>query len=119
MPSHLHWLFRPLSEWSAGFPDDDRTPRQRIVYSVNRFTATRCNRVLGVTGPFWQKEPYDHWVRDVNELERIIRYIEENPVKAGLAHTAEHWPFSSAWARKVTGAEWGTPLVKNLSRSES
>ena len=41
--------------------------------------------VLGRRGPFWQSESYDHWVRDDKELEGIIAYINENPVKAGLA----------------------------------
>src|SRR5262249_15391165 len=80
MPSHLHWLFQPLPQWVATLADDGRTPRERTTYSLNRFTATACNRFLNVKGTFWQGESYDHWVRDVDELERIIRYIEENPV---------------------------------------
>jgi type I restriction enzyme R subunit len=120
MPSHLHWLFQPLPEWVATLPEEDRrTPRERITYSLNRFTATKCNRILGVKGAFWQTESYDHWVRDVDELERIIRYIEENPVKAGLVQTPDEWRFSSAWGRKVTGTEWGVPLRKAMSGLES
>jgi type I restriction enzyme R subunit len=113
MPSHIHWLFQPRSEWVEALPDEHRTPRQRVIYSLNRFTSTACNRLLGIQGPFWQRECYDHWVRDVDELERIIRYIEENPVKAGLVETPELWRFSSAWARKALGLEWGMPLLKN------
>jgi type I restriction enzyme R subunit len=112
MPSHLHWLFQPLSAWVETDTDPYRTPRERITYSLNRFTGTRCNRLLRVNGSFWQTESYDHWVRDVDELERIIRYIEENPVKAGLVETAEQWRFSSAWARKLKGTAWGIPLRK-------
>jgi len=41
---------------------------------------------LGRTGePFWQKESYDHWVRNQAEFLRIKAYIENNPVKAGLS----------------------------------
>lgn len=111
MPSHLHWLFQPLDSWVETFADDRRTPRQRIVYSMNRFTATACNRLLGRKGRFWQKESYDHWVRDAGELDRIIRYIEENPVKAGLVASPEEWRFSSAWLRKQTRTEWGEALT--------
>src|SRR5439155_5027767 len=89
MPSHLHWLFQPLASWVKTFDEDRRTPRQRIVYSLNRFTGTKCNRHLRRRGPFWQKESYDHWVRDPDEMERIIRYIDENPVKAGLVASPE------------------------------
>jgi len=34
MPSHLHWVFQPTSEYEASFPDDDRTPREAILQSV-------------------------------------------------------------------------------------
>jgi putative transposase len=112
MPSHLHWLFQPLPEWVKTLADRERTPRERITYSINRFTATACNRVLNVKGSFWQAESYDHWVRNVDELERIMRYIEENPVKAGLVEKPADWPFSSARLRHVIQAEWGEPLVR-------
>ena len=92
MPSHLHWVFRPREDWA----DDRRSPRERIVHAVNSFTASECNRLLGRSGPFWQHESYDHWVRDDEELGRVVDYVEQNPVKAGLVATAAEWPFSSA-----------------------
>ncbi|HUA82470.1 MAG TPA: hypothetical protein VMB85_01330 [Bryobacteraceae bacterium] len=46
------------------------------------------------------KESYDHWVRDHSEFERIRIYIENNPVKAGLARSAEEYIWSSAYAGK-------------------
>jgi putative transposase len=45
---------------------------------------------------FWQDESYDHWIRSERELQKIIRYVEWNPVKAGLADSVEQWPWSSA-----------------------
>ena len=38
----------------------------------------------------------DHWVRNRHERDRIVRYIEQNPVSAGLAASAEQWEWSSA-----------------------
>jgi putative transposase len=112
MPSHLHWAFQPLSAWVETLKDDRRSPREIITYSLNRFTSKVCNRLLQRRGAFWQTESYDHWIRDVDELERIISYIEENPVKAQLAETPEQWPFSSAHARNQLGTAWGMPLPK-------
>ena len=39
--------------------------------------------------PFWQNESYDHWVRVRDELDKIVGYVEENPVAAGLIEGAE------------------------------
>jgi REP element-mobilizing transposase RayT len=115
MPSHIHWVFQPLAAWvdTLGTLETcPTTPRQRIVHSVNRHTAAACNRLRGASGAFWQRESYDHWVRDVEELERIIRYVEANPVKAGLVQALEDWPFSSAHDRPLFGLEFGQPLVR-------
>ncbi len=114
MPSHFHWVFRPLEAWVRGLRPGgrERTPRERIVHSINRYTARECNKLRGTGGTFWQHESYDHWVRDVDELERIIHYVENNPVKAGLVKEPSAWPYSSAWYRAGTGLELGCPLVR-------
>jgi putative transposase len=68
-------------------------------------TAREANKILGRTGnPFWQGESYDHWVRNDTEMERIGKYIENNPVKAGLVERAEDYRWSSASADTSVGA---------------
>ena len=85
MPNHVHMLILPHA-----------APRQ-ITHWIKGRTAYEANLLLGRTGtPFWQDECYDHWVRNERELRRVVAYIEENPVSAGLAATPEDWPWSSA-----------------------
>jgi len=114
MPSHFHWVLRPLESWVQTLEHDpkERTPRERIMHSIKRFAAHECNKRLGAKGVFWQQESYDHWVRDVDELERIIHYIEYNPVKAGLTSGATLWAFGSAKHRQDLGLAFGTPLPR-------
>ncbi len=114
MPSHFHWVFQPREQWVSGLKPgrQQRSPRQRIVHSIDRYTAMRCNEVLGRQGAFWQHESYDHWVRTPEELERILIYIEANPVKAGLVETPAEWRYSSAWYRGRRGLELGEPLLR-------
>jgi type I restriction enzyme R subunit len=114
MPSHFHWVFQPLEQWvnRLKLGKRHRTPRERLVHSINRFTASRCNQVLGRQGGFWQREAYDHWVRSPEELERILLYVEGNPVKAGLVQSPHDWRHSSAWERQQRGLELGQPLTR-------
>ena len=85
MANHVHLLIRPLVNPS------------HLLKSLKGSTAREANRSLGRTGePFWQKESYDHWVRNQAEFTRIRAYIENNPVKAGLVNTPEEYPWSSA-----------------------
>jgi|688.fasta_scaffold01378_37 putative transposase len=118
MPSHHHWLFLPDEDWSLTHLNEphslkkQRTAREAISHSIQSYTANQCNRVLGRTGRFWQVETYDHYVRDEAELLRIVNYIENNPVKAGLVTNPVDWQWSSARLRRDLGIEPGSPLRK-------
>jgi REP element-mobilizing transposase RayT len=94
MPNHVHLLLAPHV-----------TP-SRLLKPLKGCTAREANRILGRTGePFWQRESYDHWVRGGAEFERIRRYIENNPVKAGLVAQASDYPWSSAAKAEAPGIE--------------
>jgi len=86
MANHVHILIYP----NADLP--------KITKSIKNFSARRANEILGLTGPFWQDECFDRWVRGPEELEKIVGYIESNPVSAGLVSRVEKWRWSSAFA---------------------
>ena len=109
MPSHFHWVFRPLESWVTSLTGP-RSPRERIMQSIKSYSARQCNDLLNREGAFWQEESYDHWVRDMDELERVIHYVENNPVNAGLVESPERWEFSSASLRNQQRLEFGMPL---------
>lgn len=90
MPNHVHTLFTPEPGWEWS----------KIVHSWKSFTSNQCNRVLGLAGRFWQRDPFDRYIRDQNHFEKTLRYIENNPVKAGLCEQPEDWLWSSAHWRK-------------------
>ena len=75
MPNHVHALVRPAMEHKLS----------DILHSWKSFTVHEVNKLLGRTGEFWQDESFDHIVRNEQQLDRITRYIHENPVKAKLA----------------------------------
>jgi len=116
MPSHFHWVFRPTKNITPVRTKKGRwqSARERIMHSIKRHSAKQCNRLLDREGTFWQDESHDHCVRDEDELERIIEYIELNPVKAGLTKASELWPFSSANDRSSWDVPFGSPLVRPL-----
>lgn len=89
MPNHIHIVFMPLEE-----SKDKYYSLSKIMHSLKRHTAHEANLILGRTGTFWQHENYDHFVRDDAELERIIKYILYNPVKANLVKEQTDWNWS-------------------------
>jgi hypothetical protein len=65
-----------------------------------------ANEILGRSGAFWQREYYDRLIRDGNELGRAVRYVVNNPERAGL--TGWKWVWSAGEdARATAGLETG------------
>ena len=94
MPNHVHTLFTPTIEFTMS----------QIVHSWKSFTAHQCNKVLGRTGRFWAREPFDRYIRNQRHFLNALTYIEDNPVKAGLCGKPEDWRWSSARRRLGTHA---------------
>jgi putative transposase len=86
MPNHVHVLFTVL-------PD---APLGKTIGSWKRFTARRANERLGRSGPFWQTEYWDRFIRNEAHFAATTDYIDQNPVKAGLVSEARLWPYGSA-----------------------
>lgn len=74
MPNHVHFL--------AVFPSAEAMKEQ--CDSWLHYTAFRINRAIGEKGKFWQQEPFDHLVRNLEQYEYLRQYISNNPKKAGL-----------------------------------
>ena len=89
MPNHVHLVCAPLSKEGGvyyGMPG--------IMHSLKRHAARQANVILGRQGEFWQHESYDHVIRDEEEWRRVIAYVLNNPVKAGLVQLAEEWKWN-------------------------
>jgi len=89
MPNHVHIVFTPLQERK-----DRYFALSKIMHSLKLHTAHEANRILNRVGPFWQHENYDHFIRDEAALERIIKYVLYNPVKAGLVIGQNDWKWA-------------------------
>jgi len=88
MPNHVHVVVTPLPGFLLS----------AILHSWKSFTAKEANKLLPekTAREFWQRESYDHWCRDAEEVARCVTYVEANPVKANLCRLAEDWRWSSA-----------------------
>ncbi len=89
MPNHVHLVCTPLE-----MENDKFYSLAEILHSLKRHTARQSNLILVRSGAFWQDESYDHFVRNEKELERIIKYVLYNPVKASLVSDWRKWKWT-------------------------
>ena len=52
-----------------------------VVRAFKSLSAIRVNRLLTRSGPLWQRNYYEHVIRDEDELKRIREYIANNPMQ--------------------------------------
>ena len=90
MPNHVHAL---VEVWQR--------PLAKIVQSWKSFIAKQANQMLKQSGDFWQPDYYDRYIRDEEHLQKTIRYIDNNPVKARLVKEPAAWEFGSAYAQNT------------------
>jgi putative transposase len=83
MPDHLHILARPEGVF----------PITRYIKSIKGKTTFKLHK-LGFQGSVWQRSFNDHAVRVSEDLNTIIKYILENPVRSGLVSIFYHYEWS-------------------------
>ena len=95
MPNHVHMLIEHILNISFYHRGKSaKYPVTETLRLLKGITARDCNLALNRSGQFWHHESYDHFVRDKAELERTIKYILNNPVKAGLVKEWTDWKFA-------------------------
>ena len=85
MPNHVHVVL--------SLPED-APPLTKTLQQLKGYTALQANRLLGRTGTFWQPESYDHIIRNSEEMQRVVAYVLNNPVKAALVESWDQWPYT-------------------------
>ena len=89
MLNHVHLVCRPLTKSNETY-----FGLAEILHSLKRHTAREANKILQRHATFWQDESYDHFIRDDAELERVVKYVLYNPVKANLVKQQTDWKWS-------------------------
>ena len=87
MPNHIHMVVVPESERSLA----------RLFGPVHNQYAVKLNASHGWSGHLWQQRFYSVPMDERHTL-AAMRYVELNPVRAGLCSAAQQWRWSSALA---------------------
>jgi REP element-mobilizing transposase RayT len=87
MPTHIHLLIIP----------GEKGDLSRIMQWIKTHSAKRWNRIHGSTDHLWGERYFARCIKDPGEYFYVMEYIDQNPVKAGLAQTTGEWKASGAY----------------------
>jgi putative transposase len=85
MPDHLHLLIEGL---------EDRSDCREFISRAKQYTGYCYARLT--SRRLWQRYGYERTLRDGDPTASVVRYIIENPVRAGLVRNPEEYPFSGS-----------------------
>ena len=74
-----------------------------VIPHANRIQLTIASfkRDIGYSWPTnWQRDAFDHRIRNYEQLMEIRAYIRANPVQAGFIAGAEDWAYAAEWPTK-------------------
>jgi REP element-mobilizing transposase RayT len=92
MSNHVHWVIDTAVQLQGS--NEMYKNIDKIMHSIKSYTATKINKLLGRQGTFWQEESFDRVIRHDKELQNILNYTIQNPVKAGIVENWEDFPHS-------------------------
>jgi hypothetical protein len=103
MWNHVHTVFTPLLTESSLHEEvngeghlifaSDYPGLSAIMHRLKGRSAREANIALSRSGQFWEHESFDHVVRS-GKLMDTVRYVLNNPVKAGLVKGWRDWRWS-------------------------
>ncbi len=82
MPDHLHFVVA-LRQDSL----------DRLLHSLKSYTAKKINALLKRHGVFWQPQYHDHALRKDEDLNEVVLYTLNNPVRAKLVDDFHEYPY--------------------------
>jgi len=95
MPNHFHLLVQPVQAEQLN----------KMMQWLMTSHVRRYHQHYRTSGHVWQGRYKSFIVQDDDHLLTLARYIEANPVRAGLSETAAQWPWSSHSARSATDGD--------------
>ena len=85
MPNHYHFVMTSENGWEIS----------RWIHRVMTKHASRYHNHFKTCGHIWQSRFRNFLVQEDFHLLKVLRYVERNPLSAGLVLSAHEWPWSS------------------------
>jgi putative transposase len=92
MPNHFHMVLWPFNDGELS-----RWMQWLMTCHVRRY-----HRHYQSSGHVWQGRFKAFAIQEDGHYLTVLRYVEMNPLRAGLVERAEQWPWSSLYALKRT-----------------
>ena len=120
LPEHMHAVWT-LPEGDGAYPQRWGTIKRLFSRSIVAEERRSASRVRQGERGIWQRQYWEHTIRDAADFSAHVDYVNFNAVKHGLVDEARDWPYSSfhrAVARGEYPADWGGGAQPDVAMGE-
>jgi REP element-mobilizing transposase RayT len=82
MPDHIHFI---AALKNVGLP--------KLMQSLKGYTSRQLNTLMNRKGVLWQDQYHEHAIRRDEDLNEVVLYMLQNPIRAGLVEDFHDYPF--------------------------
>jgi RecG-like helicase/REP element-mobilizing transposase RayT len=93
MPDHVHLIFQPEIKEQDESGNSVFWSLPELMKSLKSFSAHAINKSEGVSGPVWEKESFDRFIRSDTDLAEKFNYICRNPWDSEVVGPKEDYPW--------------------------
>src|SRR5205085_8076683 len=97
MPDHAHVLLQPWPKSQGHGTNAVFWSISQLAHSVKSFTPHEINKLEGTTGPLWEEEVFDRFIRSERDLHEKFQYICHNPWEARIADPIKGYRWLWTW----------------------
>jgi len=87
MPTHIHLLIQPK----------DETKLSDIMHWIKIHSSKAWNFIHGSIDHLWGQRYFSRIIKDPQDYDSVMNYIDQNPVKDGLVAAPEDWEASGVY----------------------
>ncbi len=84
MPDHVHFFCAP---------GNDAKDLSIFMKAWKEWTSKKIKRIYDIDGKIWQREFFDHLLRNEESYAQKWDYVLNNPVRAGFVEKSDEWPW--------------------------
>ncbi len=93
MPDHVHLLVEPQPKEQGERGETVFWTLNEILRGIRSTTAHRINRLRKRTGPVWEDDYFDRYIRSESDFHEKFHYILGNPWKSRVVRHDEDYPW--------------------------
>jgi putative transposase len=113
MPNHMHGIIILCRGGSRTAPTENYKPLGRLIGAFKTISTKQINAIRGTpSNRVWQRNYYEHVIRNETDLDDVRQYIINNPLQWDMDENNPNNQIGKPTCDNIVGARYTVPLQR-------